>query len=90
VAAATSDHDAADGVAAAPAGFPGMLVHPQLAEECARAALDVEVIAEGRSSQPHGAVQHLADGHIELVSLGGRNAAGLGERMDARLELSCL
>src|SRR5208282_4444419 len=75
VATASRDDDAADGVAATPTGFAGVLVDAQFLEECARPAFDIHVIAERRASQTHGALQHLAHGLIKLASLAGRNAA---------------
>jgi len=77
VATAPRDHDATDGLAAAPAGLAGMLIDAQFAQEGARAALHVEVIAESGAAQSYRPAQDPPNRLVEAVCLLARDAAGL-------------
>src|SRR5690242_2849887 len=83
VAAASCDHDAANGTSAARAGSVGFLVHAKPLKIISRPAFDVDVVAESSSLKIDGALEHFLHRAIQPVSGGGRNPIRLGKGMNA-------
>ena len=65
VTATSTDHDTSDDVATSATRLARPLVNAQFRQEVSRAAFDIDVVAETRTLQFDGALQHLFDSTVQ-------------------------